>query len=62
MAMHTVTDSLEFLGSALPPNRGHHGSSHVGKSSKGTTAGCYILHTVCVGLIKSLAHPYLVVS
>ena len=35
------------------PNRDHYGPSHVGKSSKSTTTGCYTLHTTCVGLIKS---------
>jgi len=31
-------------------------------SSKGTIVGCYTLHTTCVGLIKSLTHPYLDIS
>ena len=36
----------------------NHGSSRIGKSSKGTTTGAYTLHTSCLGLIKSITQPY----
>ena len=52
---------MRVLGLALPPNRGHHDSFHVGKSSKGITAEWYILHTMYIELIKSQIHPYLAV-
>jgi len=51
--MLTIIDSWESLEVSQDlPNRGHHGSSNIGKSFKDTTVRCYTLHTTRVGLLR----------